>query len=60
MPEEINKSYKTQSEGLGLCLRMLGVHGSAVSKSGKMGSSLGVASCQLLTGGRIQEMTGLG
>ena len=37
MPEEINKSYNTQSEGLGLCLRMLGVHGSAVSKSGEDG-----------------------
>lgn len=41
MPEEMNKSYNTQSEGPGLCLRMLWVHGRAVSKSGEDGVIFG-------------------
>lgn len=55
---EMNKFCDIQFEGLGLCLRILGVHGRAV-RVGKTGSSLGVASCVLLAGGRIWEMMGL-
>lgn len=59
MTDEMNKFCNDRGEGLGLCLRVLGAHGRAVSKSGETGSSLGAAACGLLTGGRIWELMGL-